>query len=95
MERKPLPVITADSTREEVLAAVAAHDAAQAETRAYLATLKFPGLDGVENPKAGCYWSEDGNVRVQYRPPRDQPPHLARQAAAGEEDQDDGEWAIG
>ena len=95
IERERSP-ITRDSTREEVLAAVAEHEArAQATTR-LIESLEFPGYDP-DNPKPGCYWSSDGSARMHVGTPGRLATdvHLQRQQAAGEEDQDDGTWGIG
>jgi hypothetical protein len=89
------PGITWESTREEVLAAVEEHERRAAETRALMDQLVFPGLDE-DNPEPGCYWSSDGTAKIHVgRVERDRDSHLTRQDAAGEEDQDDGTWAIG
>lgn len=82
-----------DSTREEVLAAVAEADARHAETLAHAATVTFPEVpDGYE----GCVWSTCGTVRAHYGKTHDETdPNMIAQRAAGEEDQSPPEdWVL-
>lgn len=92
---KPL---TADSTREEVLAYVADHDRRTAEIRATIAAYSDDQIDWRGDPperREGCYWSKDGNLRVHVALPRDEDPVIARQRVAGEEDQSVPGWDFG
>lgn len=74
-----------ESSREEVLAAVAETEERLARTREHMKTVVFPDVpEGYE----GCVWSTCGTVRAHYGKTADETdPHMIAQRAAGEEDQ--------
>lgn len=78
-----------DSTREEVLAAVAEEDARQRESMDLVARYSDDQIDwrgASPGEREGCYVSFDGNCWVMVRP--ENPNSVrARQERAGQEDQ--------
>lgn len=81
-------VITWDSTREEVLAAVEEHEARVAAAMRKMDEVEFPE---VPEGFVGCVWSKCGTVRAHYRPTQVNP-SLEAQKRAGEEDQSAEGW---
>jgi len=82
--------LTMDSSRTEVLAAVAEAEVREREIDALMAEVEFPEVpDGFE----GCVWSKCGRVRIHYGPvAEDEDEELAAQVRAGEEDQSQPGW---
>lgn len=88
MDPKSPPIITATSTREEVLAAVEHHEARVEAARRRMHEVEFPP---VPDDYEGCVWSLCGTVVAMYG--RSQPnPTLEAQQRAGEEDQSREGW---
>jgi hypothetical protein len=82
--------LTMNSTREEVLAAVAEHDRRAEEIEAAIAHYSDDQIDWRGDPpghRRGCYWSFDGKVSVHMGPAVDDDSVRALQDRAGQEDQ--------
>lgn len=80
--------LTADSSREEVLAAVVEQDRLDEELAAINAKVEFPD---VPEGYVGCVTSLCGTVIAMYGPIEENPT-IAAQNRAGEEDQSQPGW---
>lgn len=91
--------LTWQSTREEVLAAVEEAEQRDAESREFMKAYRdddaFDWRGDPPGEREGCYWSKDGEVRINVGHPRDENPVMARQRVAGEEDQSVPGWDYG
>lgn len=83
--------LNADSSREEVLAAVAESERVLAEASRVFDEVEFPD---VPEGFTGCVMSKCGRVRAHYGPIHESPT-LTRQRTAGEEDQTVPGWDQG
>ena len=80
--------LTMESSREEVLTAVAQAEQRQREADEHMRTVEFPE---VPDDFEGCLWSKCGTVVAMYRH-REEDPSIAAQNRAGEEDQSQPGW---